>query len=206
MSNSRARIFGHRVILPLLVLPGLVLAGCAPAPAPPNTMTSSPVPTETSSTPAPSATPEPSSNTAPLATPRPEPSATSEPPPQQSRAEETLAAMDLKERIGQVLMVGVPATGSSAADRSTIAAHKLGNFFLKGRSSAGPRRRCASVRQAGAGSWPGPGSTSTSPRWRTPSRLLPSLRRMHPSATGSANTGTTRQRSRGPRGPSRQAC
>lgn len=45
--------------------------------------------------------------------------------------------MTLKERIGQVLMVGIPATGSSAADRSTIATHELGNVFLKGRSSDG---------------------------------------------------------------------
>ncbi|GAA1866847.1 glycoside hydrolase family 3 protein [Paeniglutamicibacter psychrophenolicus] len=55
--------------------------------------------------------------------------------------------MSLKERIGQVLMVGVPATGSSAADRSTIAAHELGNFFLKGRSSAGTGATAGAVQR-----------------------------------------------------------
>lgn len=56
-----------------------------------------------------------------------------------------LASLTLKERIGQVLMVGVPATGSSAADRSTIAEHELGNFFLRGRSSAGIAGTAAAV-------------------------------------------------------------
>ena len=58
--------------------------------------------------------------------------------------------MSLKERIGQVLMVGVPATGSSAADRSIIADHELGNFFLKGRSSAGTGATAAAVERVEA--------------------------------------------------------
>ena len=53
--------------------------------------------------------------------------------------------MSLKERIGQVLMVGIPATGSSAADRSVMADHELGNFFLKGRSNIGTEATAAAV-------------------------------------------------------------
>ena len=44
-------------------------------------------------------------------------------------------------------MVGIPATGSSASDRSAIAGHKLGNFFLKGRSSAGTAGTAAVVKR-----------------------------------------------------------
>lgn len=150
MNKSRARIFGHRVVLPLLVLPGMVLAGCAPTPAP--------APTQTSGTPAPSVSPAPpsipsSASQSPSVTPSHEHSATTThsakpaPTAQQGPAEKTLAAMNLKERIGQVLMVGVPATGSSAADRSTIATHELGNFFLKGRSSAGTAGTSSAVQR-----------------------------------------------------------
>lgn len=152
MNNSRARNFGHRVVLSLLVLSGMVLAGCAPTPTPslPSATTSSP--------PAPSVTSAPSTGQSsasqpPSVAPSYKPSATpthsSGPGPTAppSPAEKTLAAMSLKERIGQVLMVGVPATGSSAADRSTIATHELGNFFLKGRSSAGTAGTASAVQR-----------------------------------------------------------
>ncbi|GAA5228737.1 glycoside hydrolase family 3 N-terminal domain-containing protein [Paeniglutamicibacter antarcticus] len=69
--------------------------------------------------------------------PRQEASGTPTPAVSQDAAEKILDVMTLKEKIGQVLMIGVPATGSSAADRSTIATHELGNFFLKGRSRGG---------------------------------------------------------------------
>ena len=45
--------------------------------------------------------------------------------------------MNLEEKVGQVLMTGFPATGSSAQDRENIAEHSLGNVFLKGRSTEG---------------------------------------------------------------------
>ena len=152
MNNSRARNFGHRVVLPLLVLPIVVLAGCAPTPAPP------PPSATTSSAPAPSVTSAPSSSpssasqspsVAPSHKPGATPTHSTKPGPTAppSPAEKTLAAMSLKERIGQLLMVGVPATGSSAADRSTISTHELGNFFLKGRSSAGTAGTASAVQR-----------------------------------------------------------
>lgn len=152
MNNSRARNFGHRVVLPLLVLPIVVLAGCAPTPAPP------PPSATTSSAPAPSVTSAPSSSpssasqspsVAPSHKPGATPTHSTKPGPTAppSPAEKTLAAMSLKERIGQVLMVGVPATGSSTADRSTISTHELGNFFLKGRSSAGTAGTASAVQR-----------------------------------------------------------
>ncbi|MBP2388557.1 beta-N-acetylhexosaminidase [Paeniglutamicibacter kerguelensis] len=48
-----------------------------------------------------------------------------------------MARMNLEEKVGQVLMTGFPATGSSAQDRENIAEHSLGNVFLKGRSTEG---------------------------------------------------------------------
>ncbi|MBV1780936.1 glycoside hydrolase family 3 protein [Paeniglutamicibacter sp. ABSL32-1] len=142
MSNSRATTSLRRRILPLVFLPALALAGCAPNPAPAPTSTpgiSAPGSTASSSSPAPSAAPGPSQPSSAAPSTRPTPT------PEQGAAEKTLASMGLKERIGQVLMVGFPATGSSAADRAIIADHELGNFFLKGRSSAGTEATAAAV-------------------------------------------------------------
>ncbi|MFL4474267.1 glycoside hydrolase family 3 N-terminal domain-containing protein [Paeniglutamicibacter sp. MACA_103] len=151
MSKSRATISLHRRILPLVVLPALVLAGCAPTPAPAPTSTpgtSTPGSTEASSGSAHTAAPSPSPSRSQATSPAPSSRPTSA--PAQSAAEKTLASLSLEERIGQVLMVGVPATGSSAADRSLIADRELGNFFLKGRSSAGNKATAAVVERVEA--------------------------------------------------------
>ncbi|MFL4478078.1 glycoside hydrolase family 3 N-terminal domain-containing protein [Paeniglutamicibacter sp. ORCA_105] len=139
MSISRAKISLRCRILPLVVLTALVLAGCTPSPAPAPTDsagTSAPGNTAPSSSPTPSTDPNQSQTT-------PGNGPTSA--PQQSAAEKTLDSMGLEEKIGQVLMVGVPATGSSSADRAVIAEHALGNFFLKGRSGAGNTTTAAVV-------------------------------------------------------------
>lgn len=59
-------------------------------------------------------------------------SATATPTPAQ-----TLAKMTIEQRVGQVLMMGVPATGASKSDLSTLTTYKVGNVFLKGRNYAG---------------------------------------------------------------------
>jgi beta-N-acetylhexosaminidase len=50
---------------------------------------------------------------------------------------QTLATLSLDQRVGQVLMMGVPATGASATDLSILTKNKIGNVFLKGRSYSG---------------------------------------------------------------------
>lgn len=145
MSDSRARFFLRRWALALLVLPAMVLTGCA---ASTSTSASEAAPNAPSRTPLPPAASAQTSNPAPSVRPSQESSGTPKPTPLQSEAEKILEAMTLKERIGQVLMVGIPATGSSATDRSTIATHELGNFFLKGRSAAGSAATTSIVKEA----------------------------------------------------------
>lgn len=48
-----------------------------------------------------------------------------------------LSKMSIEQRVGQVLMMGVPATGASSRDLSTLATYKIGNVFLKGRNYKG---------------------------------------------------------------------
>ncbi|WP_342590640.1 glycoside hydrolase family 3 N-terminal domain-containing protein [Paeniglutamicibacter terrestris] len=50
---------------------------------------------------------------------------------------QTLKTLSLEQRVGQVLMMGLPATGASATDLSILTKYKVGNVFLKGRSYAG---------------------------------------------------------------------
>lgn len=48
-----------------------------------------------------------------------------------------LARLSLDERVGQLLMVGVPATGASAAALQQVSHYHVGGVILTGRSSAG---------------------------------------------------------------------
>lgn len=50
---------------------------------------------------------------------------------------QVLAKMSIEQRVGQVLMMGVPATGASSNDLSTLTTYKIGNVFLKGRNYKG---------------------------------------------------------------------
>lgn len=50
---------------------------------------------------------------------------------------QTLATLSLDQRVGQVLMMGVPATGASSTDLYILTHNKIGNVFLKGRSYSG---------------------------------------------------------------------
>ncbi|MFD1210609.1 glycoside hydrolase family 3 N-terminal domain-containing protein [Arthrobacter sp. GCM10027362] len=61
-----------------------------------------------------------------------------------------LAGLTLEQRVGQVLMAGVPATGADAATLKTITGYKIGNIFLKGRSAKGVAGTRAVVRRLDA--------------------------------------------------------
>jgi beta-N-acetylhexosaminidase len=61
-----------------------------------------------------------------------------------------LAKLTLEQRVGQVLMAGVPATGADQATLTTISKYKVGNIFLKGRSSKGTAGTRAVVRKLAA--------------------------------------------------------
>lgn len=54
-----------------------------------------------------------------------------------SAAVAALSKLTLEQRVGQILMVGVPATGASASDLYYLTHYKIGNVFLKGRNYAG---------------------------------------------------------------------
>ncbi|HXD27134.1 MAG TPA: glycoside hydrolase family 3 N-terminal domain-containing protein [Arthrobacter sp.] len=60
-------------------------------------------------------------------------------------ARERLEALSLEQRVGQVLMMGVPATGAGASDLAVLEQEHVGNVFLKGRSSAGLKATAAAV-------------------------------------------------------------
>ena len=59
------------------------------------------------------------------------------PPVTRSPAEDVFARMTEAQRVGQVLMVGTPATGVSSAVGSAIAQQHVGSVILTGRSHAG---------------------------------------------------------------------
>ncbi|MFF5792335.1 glycoside hydrolase family 3 N-terminal domain-containing protein [Paeniglutamicibacter sp. NPDC012692] len=63
---------------------------------------------------------------------------------------QALAKLTLEQRVGQVLMMGVPATGAGKSDLSTLTRYKIGNVFLKGRSSAGVKSTKAVVAKISA--------------------------------------------------------
>ena len=54
-------------------------------------------------------------------------------------ADDVLARMSLEQRVGQMFMVGTPATSVSAATASQIGRYHVGNVMLTGRSYAGTR-------------------------------------------------------------------
>ena len=54
-------------------------------------------------------------------------------------AETVLAGMSLRQRVGQLFMVGTPATAASAATESHITRRHVGNVMLTGRSFGGVR-------------------------------------------------------------------
>ena len=94
---------------------GTPLASASPAPTTP-----SPTPVASPTRPAPTPTP----TRHPTATPRP-------------TAGAVLSRMPLAARVGQLLMVGVPAAGSSDAALRQLSRYRVGGVILTGRSHAG---------------------------------------------------------------------
>ncbi|MBM6622385.1 glycoside hydrolase family 3 protein [Micrococcaceae bacterium RIT802] len=67
--------------------------------------------------------------------------------PGQSAAQQLLDTLTLEQRVGQVLMMGVPATGAGASGLAIMKQQHVGNTFLKGRSTAGVDATAAAVRK-----------------------------------------------------------
>ncbi|GAA4345163.1 glycoside hydrolase family 3 N-terminal domain-containing protein [Angustibacter luteus] len=63
--------------------------------------------------------------------------ATSTPTPTPDAAERALATMSLAQRVGQLVMVGTPATGTGGTARAAISEQHVGNVMLTGRSTRG---------------------------------------------------------------------
>ncbi|MFD6178979.1 MULTISPECIES: glycoside hydrolase family 3 N-terminal domain-containing protein [unclassified Isoptericola] len=122
-----------------LLAAGALAAGCSgpvgepsPAPAPESSSAASP-------TSAPSPTPSPTPPPSPTATPSPTPTASSSAKPTEGTAEpdDVLAGWTLRQKVGQLVMVGVSVSDPAAVSAEAIRDDHVGNLFLHGRSTAG---------------------------------------------------------------------
>lgn len=124
-------------LLTLLMISGLALTGCSAGANPaPNASSFAPqnsLPNETNAGPSSTQSISPTTSNTPSDNASPIPTASEK----ASKSQELLATLNSQEKIGQILMAGIPATGSSAQDRANISENSLGNVFLRGRSSAG---------------------------------------------------------------------
>lgn len=68
-------------------------------------------------------------------------------PAAETAAQERLDTLSLEQRVGQVLMMGVPATGATASDLGILQKNHVGNVFLKGRSTVGLKGTAAAVKK-----------------------------------------------------------
>lgn len=67
------------------------------------------------------------------------------PDTKEAAAQARLDQLSLEQRVGQVIMMGVPATGAGTRATSILADQHVGNVFLKGRSQAGVKATAAAV-------------------------------------------------------------
>jgi|GEM_PF-524572 len=138
-----AALFTVFVRSDLPALSGTRITPSSPAAAPPSSAT--PTPTAPSATPSgtptarPSATQPPPTASTPPGTPKPVPTPTpSNRPPAVPTPEQQLAALDLKERVGQLFMVAANAGGSDAnVVAGLLGGQHIGSIYLAGRSQAG---------------------------------------------------------------------
>ncbi|WP_443413242.1 glycoside hydrolase family 3 N-terminal domain-containing protein [Arthrobacter rhombi] len=75
------------------------------------------------------------------------PSSPPETPAAETAAQKRLDTLSLEQRVGQVLMMGVPAAGATAADLGIVQKNHVGNVFLKGRSAVGLQGTAAAVQK-----------------------------------------------------------
>ncbi|MFJ6678165.1 glycoside hydrolase family 3 N-terminal domain-containing protein [Microbacterium sp. NPDC091382] len=99
-----------------------ILAGCAASPP------ASPASSASSPTVSPSPVASPSAS-APATSPSPSPTS--------SRTPDPVAALSLEQRVGQLFMVGTPATAASPGALAAVEDRHAGGIFLSGRSTAG---------------------------------------------------------------------
>lgn len=144
--------------LPLLAsltaatLLGVVAAGCGAGQAQRSVTTTSGSPRSSTTTgsPAPS-TPPGTTPGAPTATAT---GSATHVAPTPDAAQRALARMSLAQRVGQLFMVGSPASSPSAATAATITRYHVGNVMLTGRSRSGtaaPARTAAALRARATG-------------------------------------------------------
>jgi beta-N-acetylhexosaminidase len=115
---------GHRGtairLAAVLTFLGVLLAACTSPPVAPRTSTASARPTHST-----------------VASPTPTPTPTVDP----------IAGLSLQQRVGQLFMVGTPATAADAGTLADITNLNVGNIFLSGRSYAGAAATAAVVSQ-----------------------------------------------------------
>ncbi|WP_281369563.1 glycoside hydrolase family 3 N-terminal domain-containing protein [Paeniglutamicibacter cryotolerans] len=134
-----------------------MLSACAtPTPPPTGTPASSPSSTPSGEnappTQSPTSTRNPPSPSASAIRPPSASSQTASSAPS-SAAQRALDGLSLEQRVGQVLMMGIPATGADAPTLRILGADHVGNVFLKGRSKlgvSGTRHVVDAVRATGA--------------------------------------------------------
>ena len=68
-------------------------------------------------------------------------------PEAETVAQKRLDTLSLEQRVGQVLMMGVPAAGATATDVGILQKNHVGNVFLKGRSTVGLQGTAAAVQK-----------------------------------------------------------
>jgi beta-N-acetylhexosaminidase len=117
--------------LPVRVLLGTALAMLASCTWPPQAGGPSPTSSPSSTQSAASASPQPSTSATVTATPRP--SATPD------RCAALVESMSLRERVGQLLMVGISSAGPTTADVDILASTRAGSVLLLGNSTASLR-------------------------------------------------------------------
>ncbi|GAA1863178.1 glycoside hydrolase family 3 N-terminal domain-containing protein [Myceligenerans crystallogenes] len=125
-----------RVVRVLSVLVLLSVAGCGG----PGEGARPSAPSEASGTTTPSASPAPPAPATPDPSPGPttsEGTVTPSPRPAPSDIDELLEKMTLEEKVGQIIMVGVPVTGELETPAAVIRDHHVANVFLHGRTEAG---------------------------------------------------------------------
>lgn len=137
MNHAGKNVKRTKNLLTLLMISGLALTGCSAGEKPaPNTSPSAPqssLSSESSAEPSNGPSLTPSASSAPADSASPTPTAHEG----TTKAQELLDTLSSQEKIGQILMAGIQATGATAQDRANISENSLGNVFLRGRSTAG---------------------------------------------------------------------
>lgn len=137
MTRFRPRVVAVAAVLALVVLP----AGCSGLTGEPHpTSLPGPAQSDAQPSPAPSDAPpgQPTISATPTALPTPTP--TARPTPEPAPGEPDLSLVDgwtLEEKVGQILMVGLPVAGPFQPTFDMLRDDQIGGVFLHGRTKAG---------------------------------------------------------------------